>query len=329
MDNVVKIHKLMILTDIAFFSFVPKQTKLLILTGKRVLSEKDYKEILKISTKPPDLLKKISDQLNLKKEVKSINKIEVKTNLSKDAIKKLTANNLSKQRDSQRKEKKMSYDDTDLEKINKMRENLQKLNINIDSHIKDPDLKNILTGLEAQISTSDKLNSNDFPPINENFDNNLMNSNINRNLEVIPLAPNANIIKNLNTGLNLNPQINPSLNPHVQQMNNFLKDQKDLAMNNNFNNNPRINYSINLNNFNNNSTEINQISKLKIDNSSSIKEDFDDFDDEEKKIDFRDNKTFDKIFNSTNLNNENKNKGNTTDKLNFHFNSNNSPSTSK
>jgi hypothetical protein len=282
----------MILTDIAYFNFVPKETKLLILTGKRVLSDKDYKEILKISTKPPDLLKKIIQQLNMKKETTANKKIEIKTNLNKNAINKmLNSANTDKAGLSPIIRNEVLNKVSDLDKLNEMSQNFQNLNNNLNSHINDPELENILNGLE------NKIPNNPLNPLTAN--NNLMNLFANKpelkNLNLLPFAGSNDMLKTLNPGLSMNPQINS-----------ILKDQRDLAINNNFNNKPASN--IPLIALNKNATEINQKPKAKAVNLSSLKEDFDDFEDfeeeeeDKKPLNLNKNSTVNVNSNSTNLN---------------------------
>lgn len=282
-DNLTKIHKLMILTDIAYFSFVPKETKMLILTGKRVLSEKDYKEILKISTKPPDLLKKITQQLNLKKESASAvanNKIEIKTNLNKNAINKLNA---AAGNTAQAIENKILNNVSDLDKINEMKQNLQNLNGSVDAHINNPNFEKLLIGLENNVPATGAFNPLNSLGAGLNENSNLMNLLANKpvppelkDLNLLSGPGNNEFLRNLHPGLN-------SLNMN-SQLNSHLKDQIDLAMNNNFNNKLGSTNLTNTNaviGLNKNFTAAIEIPKAKADDVASLKEDFDDFDDEE------------------------------------------------
>jgi len=319
----------MILTDIAFFSFVPKETKTLILTGKRILSDKDYKEILNISKKPPDLLKKITEQLNQKKEINAANnQIEVKTNLTKEDINKLNAPSVAAKA-VENKSSNNNVSDLEKDKSKEMSKNMQNLNSNVSANTTN-DLNLDLDKLIMSGSENKNNNIHVNVPlygINPLNSSPILNVNANNNLLINPFANKPHEIKDLNS-LSLSGNNDPlktlipggpGLNMHSPQLNSFMKDQKDLAMNNDFNNKPgsrssnttssNIGLNMNINN-NNNSTKISDSKNDKDkdddddhEDTSSIKEDFDeDFEDK------ADSKKMNLNLNSANSNNTLSNK---------------------
>lgn len=132
-------------TDVSYFPFIPNKNKILILKGKRKLTEKDYNELIKISNKPADELQKIEKIMkNLKK---------VKSNTKKDKQKKQTLKNLLIKIDN-----KTKLNEEDLSDLNKISEN--------DSNLSNS-IRNSTTEVPKILRDLHKLNPDDDEELDE------------------------------------------------------------------------------------------------------------------------------------------------------------------
>jgi hypothetical protein len=199
----------MIYTDISYFSFIPYKTKLKILKGKRKLSENDYNELIKISNKPFEELKKIEAILkNLKKNKSNKNKYN---DINKE--KKDTLNNLLNKLENNTK-----LDESDLLSLKKIDENTKIMNNTLINNITDannvPKILRDFQDLEEEEIEIEKGNG-------------IGNRNANENqIKLKPLNLNINNLNNINTNPEkiLYDEKNPNLNPNIANRINDLKN---------------------------------------------------------------------------------------------------------
>lgn len=96
-NNLSIIHELMLYTDISSMAFLPKDIKISILTGKRLLNEKDYKYIINIASQSPDVIKNFISNMykNFQRELKSSKSILPNHDKSNYKLKTLVNHNLN------------------------------------------------------------------------------------------------------------------------------------------------------------------------------------------------------------------------------------------
>ena len=225
-ENLALIHKLMINVNVSRLNFIPIETKLSILTGKRVFNEKDYHNLI--------------NNPNLKQNKNDLNKT-----INKNLREKNNVPVLDTLDENNRK-------DYDLDKLNQMREKFNKgINSKNDNSIDFENIsKNLLKkNIEPSLgmSNTNKINNNNILDINKkiNKSNFLNHNDLNsKNNNQMPPSVNNSMIKNTRSidSLILNNIIDePSIGKNLKDFQESNDQDKNILNSNvNLNNNQKL-----------------------------------------------------------------------------------------